>query len=207
MENMGMATFSIYSTALATEMGFTPADAEEITLAVLDRYPARKITSRAAAEQAIIETAEDMFIEAWEKAGGYTGDLEADTPWCCPWTYLPWESWKEFLNGSSIEQAAKDNLADCLPAIEKLIYDENIRSCDELCFMADEGAGVYNIGYTDPTGHSNKTQFTLKKGEDHDKLFALFNEFCKSNGWELGKVCTDYVLLAKNQKQKKGDMK
>ena len=29
----------------------------------------------------------ESFIEGWEAAGGYMGDIESPSPWCAPWTY------------------------------------------------------------------------------------------------------------------------
>lgn len=36
-----------------------------------------------------IETDEQRaaFIEGYESAGGFMGDLESDTPYCCPWDW------------------------------------------------------------------------------------------------------------------------
>lgn len=27
----------------------------------------------------------DLFVEGWDEAGGYMGDGESPSPWCCPW--------------------------------------------------------------------------------------------------------------------------
>ena len=35
------------------------------------------------------EKAQDDFIEGWEDAGGYMGDLDSPAPFCCPWFYDP----------------------------------------------------------------------------------------------------------------------
>lgn len=30
---------------------------------------------------------ETAFIKGWEASGGYIGDADSPTPWCCPWFY------------------------------------------------------------------------------------------------------------------------
>ena len=27
------------------------------------------------------------FLRGWKAAGGYTGDIRSDAPWCCPWRW------------------------------------------------------------------------------------------------------------------------
>ena len=33
------------------------------------------------------EEQRDAFVEGWESAGGFMGDLETPNPWCCPWDW------------------------------------------------------------------------------------------------------------------------
>ena len=52
---------------------FTPAmNANTITAATVD-------TSKWSEDEQL------DFIEGWEDAGGYMGDSDSPSPWCCPW--------------------------------------------------------------------------------------------------------------------------
>lgn len=35
----------------------------------------------------LTEEQKDAFVEGWENAGGFMGDLETPNPWCCPWDW------------------------------------------------------------------------------------------------------------------------
>lgn len=35
----------------------------------------------------LTEEQKDAFVEGWENAGGFMGDLDTPNPWCCPWDW------------------------------------------------------------------------------------------------------------------------
>lgn len=33
----------------------------------------------------LTEEQQEAFVRGWKRAGGYVGDCESSSPWCCPW--------------------------------------------------------------------------------------------------------------------------
>lgn len=63
------------------------------------------------------EEERDLFIEGWEDAGGYVGDLEAgvDCPWCMPWY---WGSNTIEVTGTDIKDWGRQFWGACREEIE-----------------------------------------------------------------------------------------
>ena len=64
-----------------------------------------------------------LFLEGWEQAGGYVGDLEAgvDCPWCCPWE---WGSTDIEVTGTDIKDWGRQHWEDCREEVERLLKEE-----------------------------------------------------------------------------------
>ena len=33
----------------------------------------------------LTEEQKDEFVDGWKSVGGYVGDMDSPSPWCCPW--------------------------------------------------------------------------------------------------------------------------
>lgn len=66
------------------------------------------------------ESAQSDFIEGWEDAGGYMGDLDSPSPWCCPWYSNPVID----VNGKKPYDMGKEYWKKVKTEVEKLIKEE-----------------------------------------------------------------------------------
>lgn len=68
----------------------------------------------------LTEEQQKAFIEGWENAGGFMGDLETPHPWCCPWD---WNDEIE-VEGETLEEMGADWWRQNKAEIEALIAEE-----------------------------------------------------------------------------------
>lgn len=68
----------------------------------------------------LTEEQQAAFIEGWENAGGFMGDLETPNPWCCPWD---WTDEIE-VEGETLEEMGADWWRQNKAEIEALIAEE-----------------------------------------------------------------------------------
>lgn len=62
------------------------------------------------------------FIEGWENAGGFMGDLETPNPWCCPWDWT--DEIEVEVEGETLEEMGADWWRQNKAEIEALIAEE-----------------------------------------------------------------------------------
>lgn len=62
----------------------------------------------------------EAFIAGWESAGGYVGDMDSPTPWCCPWFYAD----SIDVEGETLEEMGADYWRQCKPEIEAQLAEE-----------------------------------------------------------------------------------
>lgn len=72
----------------------------------------------------LTEEQKDAFVEGWENAGGFMGDLETPHPWCCPWD---WNDEIE-VEGETLEEMGADYWRQCKDEIEALIAEDKARA-------------------------------------------------------------------------------
>lgn len=70
--------------------------------------------------KSLTEEQRDDFVEGWENAGGFMGDLETPNPWCCPWD---WTDEIE-VEGETLEEMGADWWRQNKAEIEALIAEE-----------------------------------------------------------------------------------
>lgn len=70
--------------------------------------------------KSLTEEQRDDFVEGWENAGGFMGDLETPCPWCCPWD---WTDEIE-VEGETLEEMGADWWRQNKAEIEALIAEE-----------------------------------------------------------------------------------
>ncbi|MDR1587393.1 MAG: hypothetical protein LBS57_08060 [Treponema sp.] len=63
-----------------------------------------------------------QFVSGWEDAGGYTGDLDTPTPWCCPWLHA--DTTIPMPEGSSPREAGRLWWESCREEVEELLAQE-----------------------------------------------------------------------------------
>lgn len=62
----------------------------------------------------------EAFIAGWESVGGYIGDIDSPTPWCCPWLYATAID----VEGETIEEMGADYWEQCREEINSLHPEE-----------------------------------------------------------------------------------
>lgn len=72
----------------------------------------------------LTEEQKDAFVEGWENAGGFMGDLETPHPWCCPWD---WNDEIE-VEGETLEEMGADWWRQNKAEIEALIAEDEDRA-------------------------------------------------------------------------------
>lgn len=72
----------------------------------------------------LTEEQRDDFVEGWENAGGFMGDLETPHPWCCPWD---WNDEIE-VEGETLEEMGADWWRQNKAEIEALIAEDEARA-------------------------------------------------------------------------------
>lgn len=70
--------------------------------------------------KSLTEEQRDDFVEGWENAGGFMGDLETPNPWCCPWD---WTDEIE-VEGETLEEMGADWWRQNKAEIEALIAED-----------------------------------------------------------------------------------
>lgn len=72
----------------------------------------------------LTEEQRDDFVEGWEKAGGFMGDLETPNPWCAPWF------WNDEIQvqGETPEEWGADWWRQNKAEIEALIAEDEARA-------------------------------------------------------------------------------
>lgn len=68
----------------------------------------------------LTEEQKDAFVEGWENAGGFMGDIETTNPWCFPWD---WTDEIE-VEGETLEEMGADWWRQNKAEIEALIAEE-----------------------------------------------------------------------------------
>lgn len=58
--------------------------------------------------RALTSSERESFINGWQSAGGFTGDLESDSPWAAPWS---WAASITIDGRDFLETAAKEESA------------------------------------------------------------------------------------------------
>lgn len=74
--------------------------------------------------KSLTEEQRDDFVEGWENAGGFMGDLETPNPWCCPWD---WTDEIE-VEGETLEEMGADWWRQNKAEIEALIAEDEARA-------------------------------------------------------------------------------
>lgn len=74
--------------------------------------------------KSLTEEQRDDFVEGWENAGGFMGDLETPNPWCCPW------DWTDEIDveGETLEEMGADWWRQNKAEIEALIAEDEARA-------------------------------------------------------------------------------
>ena len=62
----------------------------------------------------------EAFIAGWESAGGYVGDMDSPTPWCCPWFYAD----SIDVEGETLEEMGADYWRQNKAEIEAQLAEE-----------------------------------------------------------------------------------
>lgn len=67
------------------------------------------------------KTQKDAFIDGWESAGGYTGDMGSPDPWCAPWH----TGEKIVVHGDDPKDWGAQYWAQCKDEIESILAKED----------------------------------------------------------------------------------